>query len=433
MKQKPADINAEGAVLSATMQDEWAIGVVVDKLTEEHFYDNKHRLIFNTIVSLFKNNNEVDIITVIDSLKKRGALENAGGTSYISDIAELVIGGSAVEQHCKILHDKFVLRKLADLANYTKSEIHKYQQDADPKELLEEIEKEIININDTNFNKTVNMGDLGREVMDEVEAAIKRDENVVGLPTGFYGLDILTGGLEEGEFIVLAARPSMGKTTLALNMILYNIFQDKKIALFSLESSKRSLYRRILSNQSTIQHEKIKRGKLTQGDVYKLATAVDELSDKPLYIDDNYSRSIVNIRSQAMTIKYQHGLDLMVIDNLNLLKDDEGRSKREQISNLSRDTKMMAQQLEVPVLMIHQLSRKPEQRTDKRPELSDLKESGDIEQDADKVMLIYRDDYYNEHSEEPSIAEVNLAKSRDGKTGMTKLRWKPEYFRFESL
>lgn len=433
MKLSPHDINAEGAVLSAALNDEWAVSVLLEKLTPEHFYNHKHQLIFECIGELFEDGLGIDIVSLIDRLKIQGRLKNAGGTEYISEISELTLTGASTEQHCKILHDKFILRKLLNVSNQLKKDIQKYQQEADPEVLLEQVEKEIININDMSTKKTETLEELGSKVMEEVDSAMKSDEHIVGLPTGFYYLDKVTNGFEEGEFIVLAGRPSMGKTSFALNAIRYNLLQGKSIALFSLESSNEKIYRRLASAMSEVPQTRIKQGKLDQKELFKLTGAMDKLNELNLYMDSTYSNSLTDIRSRTMALIYQYGIDMVVVDNLSLMVSPGNGSRTEQITRLSRNSKIMAKQLGIPVLMIHQLSRAPENRTKKRPRLADLRQSGSIEQDADKVLLMYRDEYYNDRTEKPGIAEVNVAKNRDGSGDIIDLKWRPEILKFESI
>lgn len=435
LKVPPHDINAEAAVLSAALIDSWAVSIMLELLEEEYFYKNAHRLIFRAIKILFNSDVEIDLITIIDELKKEGHLEDVGGTPYLSDISEIVATSSNIEAHCKIVLEKGILRKLIKVSRGITEKCHNSEQDSS--DIIEYSEKSIFDVTQNLRHEGFELvSNYVNETIKDIEKIASRKSGVVGIASGFAELDEKTGGFHPGQFIVIAARPSMGKTSLAMNMAFHTaMHQRKSVGIFSLEMDKEKLLMRMLSSAAEVSLSEMLHGfNINQEKIFRITTVGDELTGTSLYIDDRGSNTISDMRSKARRLKAEEGLDMLVIDYMQLMVPIRTRNSRTQeMTEISRSIKIMAKELEIPIIAISQLSRAPEVRKNKRPVLADLRESGAIEQDADLVIMLYRDDYYNEDSDEPGVAEVNISKNRNGPQGKVKMEFLGEYTLFKPL
>jgi replicative DNA helicase len=430
-KIPPHNLDAERSVLGAGLLSKDALADVVEIVRPEDFYDGANKEIFSVMLDMFRENKSVDIVTVCDELKRRKALELAGGRSYIATLSSDVPSTTNAAEYARIVAEKASLRKLILAAEDIREK--SFEENEDTTDILDYAEKSIFAIaqsrqtNDYTPLKEVLVNDL--DILDE---AIKNKGQVTGITTGFKKLDEVTSGLQKSDLVILAARPSMGKTAFALNVAQNAAVKGKgTVLIFSLEMSKEQLGQRLLAMEAKVDMENIKKGKIERTDWDRIMIAADTLSGANINIDDSPALSVFEIKNKCRRLKAEKGLDLVVIDYLQLMRS-EGRaeSRQQEISNLSRYLKLLAREMDCPVIVLSQLSRAPEQRPNHRPVLSDLRESGSIEQDADIVMFLYRDDYYNEESEKPGICEVNLAKHRSGPTGTLELTWVARYTKF---
>lgn len=434
----PHDLNAEGAVLSAMLVDDWAVARALEMLKEEYFYKRAHKLIFRAITKLFEANIEIDLITLIDELKKDGHFEDVGGTAYLSDISDIVSSSANVEAHAQIVLEKATLRHLINTATRITDDC--YNSNKISKVIVEDAEKAI-------FNVTQNLMLEGFEsisniipgTLQSIEKIASQKSRVVGIASGFHSLDAKSGGFQPAQFIVVAGRPSMGKTSFALNIASYvAVHQQKKVGIFSLEMDKEKLLMRMLSSGAEVSLSEMLHGYgIDQEKIFRITTVAEKLSESSIFIDDRGSNTMIDIRSKARRLMSEEGLDLLIIDYMQLLMPDMVRTSRQQeMTEISRSIKILSKELKVPIIAVSQLSRAPETRggEDRRPRLADLRESGAIEQDADLVLLIFREDYYKKEDEEMTgIAEINIAKNRNGPQGIEKLKFRGEYTLFEPL
>ena len=432
----PHDLNAEGAVLSAMMLEEWATARGLELLCEEHFYKAAHKYIFRAIHDLFNKNIEIDLITIIHEMKSKNVFEKSGGTAYLTEVQDVVSSSASIETHAQIVIEKAVLRRLITTASTILEECH--STDKGGKDIIEHAEKQIFDVSDgldrhgfRSISQTL-PGTLRR--MDEVA---KRKNMVIGVPSGIPELDRITGGFIENCLYVVAARPSMGKTALALNFAYNAAVRDgKSIGLISLETDKNMINLRMLSIGSRVSMFKLMTGyNFSKEDQLMISKTAEKIGDIQFYCDDNSNTTMTDVRSRARRLKYEHGVDMLIIDYMQLLIPTvRSTSTQREIAEISRSLKMLCKDLHIPVIAISQLSRGPETRQDKRPTLADLRDSGAIEQDADVVFLLYRDDYYNkDNSEKPGIAEIEIAKNKNGATGKIEMYFMKECMRFERL
>lgn len=428
----PHNEDAEKSVLGSIILDKDALYEVLEILKPEDFYNDMHKEIYTAIVDLYRKSEPVDTLTVSEELKKRKSLEMVGGRGYIALLSTVVPSTSNAAQYAKIIGEKAVLRRLISAA----SEIidKGYQEKMDSAEVLDFAERGIFEIaqsrqtKDFQLIKDVLWGNIAK--IDEMS---KLEGNITGLTTGFLDLDAKTSGLQRSDLIMLAARPSMGKTAFALNIAQQAAIKAKaKVLIFSLEMSRDQLGQRFLSMESRIEMQRLKTGSLERKDWDQIHIALDAFSKTSIYIDDTPGISPMEIKNKCRRLKAEKGLDLVVIDYLQLMcYEGRSESRQQEITAISRFLKQLAREMDCPVLVLSQLSRAPEQRADHRPILSDLRESGSIEQDADIVMFLYRDEYYNpETTDKPNICEVNIAKQRSGPTGSIELTWLGKYTRF---
>lgn len=437
-KLPPQALDVEQAVLGALMIDPEAVTNSIDVLRPEYFYDPKHKVIYAAINNLFNRSEAIDILTVTNDLKASGQLEVAGGAYYVASLTNKVASSAHIEEHTKIVQQKYIQRELIHIgSDITKNA---YEDTSDPLDLLDEAESKLLTIGENNFRSDyTDMKLLVNEAIKEVEAISKVEGGMSGLPSGFPDLDAMTSGWQKGTLLIMAARPGMGKTALALTMA-RNIAVDfkKPVAVFSLEMSSVELVTRLISAETRINGKKLKQGDLKDYEWQWLYSKVGPLTEAPLYIDDTPALSMFELRAKCRRLKQQHDIQMVFIDYLQLMRGgDAYKGNREQeISQISRQLKGLAKELKIPILALSQLSRAVETRGgDKRPQLSDLRESGAIEQDADMVMFIYRPDYYGQEQEGmvDGESELDIAKHRSGKTGKVKLRFIKEFAKFENM
>lgn len=431
-KIPPHSDDAEKSVLGSILLDKDALYEVLEILKPEDFYSEMHKEIYTAVIELYKKNQPVDILTLSEELKKRKSLEVVGGRAYIALLSTVVPSTSNVIEYAKIVGEKAILRRLIGTAGEI---IEKgYQEKTDSSEVLDFAERGIFEIAQSRQKKDYALiKDVLWDNISKIDEMSKLEGSITGLTTGFIDLDSRTSGLQKSDLIILAARPSMGKTAFALNIAQQAAVKSKaKVLIFSLEMSRDQLGQRMLSMESRIEIQKLKTGNLERRDWDQIHIALDALSRTSIYIDDTPGVTAMEIKNKCRRLKTEKGLDLIVIDYLQLMSyEGRAESRQQEITALSRFLKQLAREMECPVVVLSQLSRAPEQRNDHRPILSDLRESGSIEQDADIVMFLYRDEYYNpETTDKPNICEVNIAKQRSGPTGSIELTWLGKYTRF---
>ncbi|HEX2945668.1 MAG TPA: replicative DNA helicase [Clostridia bacterium] len=430
----PHNIEAEQAVLGCMLLDSDIIATVTELIRSEDFYRDDHKEICEAILDLTERAGPVDIITVSEQLQLRGTLDAVGGLEYLTNITDAVPTTANARHYAKIVEEKSLLRKLikasSDIAGMS------YDASEEAAFVLDKAEKSIFDILEKRSTQGfTHIKDVLLDTFNRLEELYNSKSFVTGVPTGFTDLDYKTAGLQNSDLILIAARPGMGKTAMGLNIAQYAAVQKHvPVAIFNLEMSKDQLVNRMLCSEVMVDSQRMRTGKLEDDDWNKVAQALAPLSEAPIYIDDTPGISVMDIRAKCRRLKLEKNLGLIVIDYLQLM---QGRGKTEnrqqEVSEISRSLKILAKELQIPVVTLSQLSRGPESRTDHRPMLSDLRESGAIEQDADIVMFLYRDDYYNPETEKKNVAEVIIAKHRNGSTGTVELRWFGEFTKFANL
>ncbi|MGI5899060.1 MAG: replicative DNA helicase [Christensenellales bacterium] len=431
----PHSLEAERSVLGCMMLDPQASYVVRETLEADDFFSSANKEIYKAMCELMMARKPVDFVTVVDEIYRRGTMEGIGGIQYLTELSTFVPTTANLSAYVRIVEEKSTMRRLIEASQIITKE--SYNGEKDLQELLNLSEKLIFNISMKRAGEALtHIHPTLLKVYDNIEELYLNKGQIMGVPTGYTALDDLTTGLHGGEFVLIGGRPSMGKSSLAMNIVEYaSIKQGKKSAVFSLEMPKEQIVQRLLCSYSFVNMQKVRQGNLTEEDWEKLADSLGPVSAAPIYLDDTSSISVPEIRSRCRRLQMEHGLDLVVIDYLQLMSSSRRRSESRQseISEISRMLKGLAQELHVPVIAAAQLSRTPQGRADHRPVLSDIRESGSIEQDADVVMFIYRDEYYNKESEEKNIAEIIIAKQRNGPLGTVKLAWLGEYTKFAPL
>ena len=431
----PHSEEAEQAVLSGVFLRPDLLHEILDEISETDFYLPAHRVIFGAFSALYAQNMPVDEVTVFDWLSSHKQLEAAGGSSYLADLSGAVVSGANAAHWAKIVRDKSMQRALIDTSAQIISNC--YDSAKDIPLLVDESEKAIFSISERANSRTfVSSADLVHSVFDQLLARYNNKNPTTGIPTGYHGLDRMTGGLQPTDLIIIAARPSMGKTAFALNVAMRAALSGgATVAVFSLEMSKESLMDRMLCVWGKVELSRVRRGYLEDADWQKLSNAADALSRARIFIDDTAGLSPLTLRARCRRLKADQGLDMIIVDYLQLMHSSRNDSRELEISDISRNLKALAKELNVPVIALSQLNRKVEERTDKRPVLSDLRESGAIEQDADVIMFIHREDAYNKKNDRPKtgIAEIIIGKHRNGPTGTVELLYRPEYTAFEEL
>ncbi|MDF2655321.1 MAG: dnaB [Bacillota bacterium] len=428
----PHNDDAEKSVLGSILLDKDALFEVLEILRPEDFYSEMHKEIYSAVIELYRKSQPVDILTVSEELKKRKSLEMVGGRAYIALLSTLVPSTSNAAEYAKIIGEKAILRRLIGTASDIVDK--SYQEKMGPSEVLDFAERGIFEIAQQRQSKDfAPIKDVLWSNIARLDELSKLDGNITGLTTGFIDLDARTSGLQKSDLIMLAARPAMGKTAFALNIAQQAAIKGKgTVLIFSLEMSRDQLGQRMLSMESRIEMQKLKTGSLERKDWDQIHMALDTLSKANIFIDDTPGITAMEIKNKCRRLKADKGLDLVVIDYLQLMSyEGKTENRQQEISSLSRFLKLLAREMDCPVIVLSQLSRAVEQRTDHRPILSDLRESGSIEQDADIVMFLYRDEYYNpETTDKPNICEVIISKQRSGPTGTVELTWLGKYTRF---
>ncbi len=431
----PHNLDAEKSVLGSILLDKEALYDVLEILKPEDFYNEMHKEIYAGVIELYRKSQPVDILTVSEELKKRKSLEMVGGRAYIAMLSTVVPSTKNAAEYAKIIVEKAILRKLIGASSDIIEKA--YHEKMESAEVLDFAERGIFEIAQSRQNKDFQiLKDVLWSNIAKIDEISKMEGNITGLTTGFIDLDSKTSGLQKSDLIMLAARPAMGKTAFALNIAQQAAIKAKaSVLIFSLEMSRDQLGQRLLSMESRIEMQKLKTGSLERKDWDQIHIALDTLSKTQIYIDDTPGITAMEMKNKCRRLKAEKGLDLVVIDYLQLMSfEGKTESRQQEITALSRFLKLLAREMDCPVIVLSQLSRAPEQRTDHRPILSDLRESGSIEQDADIVMFLYRDEYYNpETTEKPNICEVNIAKQRSGPTGSIELTWLGKYTRFVDM
>ena len=432
----PQNIEAEQAVLGAMLIKKEAIAEVSQLLKPADFYREAHRIVYETMLELFNKNEAVDLITVTEQLRKNDLLEKAGGIAFVTSLANAVPTAANVEYHARIVEEKAQLRNLINSA--TEIAGMAYEASDDITDVMDKSEKMILEVAARqNSGSFVPIKEILMDTFSKIEKLYETKGGITGLPSGFKDLDKLTSGLQPSDLILVAARPSMGKTAFTLNIAQHvAVHENKSVAFFSLEMSKEQLVQRMLCSEGGIDSQRLRVGELEENDWEKLINAADRLSRAPIYIDDTAGITVMELRSKARRLKAEHDLQLIVIDYLQLMQGRSSKNsdnRQQEISEISRSLKALARELDVPVVALSQLSRSVESRTVKKPMLSDLRESGSLEQDADIVMFLYREDYYDQETERKNITEVIIAKHRNGPIGTIELFFQKEFTKFRDL
>lgn len=435
----PQAIDLEEVVLGALMLEKDAVNTVIDILRPESFYKDAHRRIFIAIQSLFSKLQSIDILTVTNELRLNGDLELVGGAYFVSQLTNRVVSAANIEFHARIIQQKHIQRELIRISSEIIQEA--YEDTTDVFNLLDKAEANLFNVSEINLRRSFNtMPELLRQSISEIEAARTSEATIRGVPSGYTGLDRITQGWQKSDLIILAARPSMGKTAFALNLARNAAVAHRRpVAFFSLEMSSIQLVTRLISTEASIPADKLRSGKLEDHEWTQLVTKITSLEEAKIFIDDTPQLSIFELRAKCRRLKQQHDIQMVFIDYLQLMTTGgDNRGNREQeISNISRSLKSLAKELDIPVLALSQLSRSVENRPgSKKPILSDLRESGAIEQDADLVLFIYRPEYYGlasdaDYQDTKGLAVINIAKHRNGKLGDVNLRFINQFARFE--
>lgn len=427
----PHNEEAERSVLGAAMLNKEVLFDILEEVKEDDFYNESHKEIFRAIWELYRKNSAVDMLTVCEELKSRQSLEMVGGRAYIATLTAEVPSTANGREYAKIIAEKAIMRQMIRTAEDITEK--GYESKMAAREILDYAESGIFQIAQMRQkNDYTKIQDVLLENLKIIDAAAQNKDKITGIPTGFHDLDEKTSGLQRSDLIIVAARPGMGKTAFALNIAQQSAVKHGTSAIiFSLEMSKEQLGQRLLAMQARVEMQKLKQGDLDRKDWDRVSLGVDELNNSKIIIDDTPGISLMEMRNKCRRLKAEQGLDLIVVDYLQLMTFEGKTDNRQQeISALSRNMKLLAREMNCPVILLSQLSRAPELRQDKRPMLSDLRESGSIEQDADIVIFLYRDDYYNENTEKPGVCEVNIAKHRSGPTDKIELTWVSRYTKF---
>ena len=435
-RMPPASIEAEQAVLGAMLLKPDAVTTAAEELSADDFYRETHRLIFEAMMELKERTEPVDLVTLTEQLKKADKLAKIGGIPALSLIANSVPTAANVHYHARIVHEKAQLRSLINAA--TEIAGAAYESADEVEDIMDSAEKRILQVASGKRSKDfVPLQDILLDTLEQIDLRYNNKGSITGLPTGFTELDHLTAGLQKSDLILVAARPSMGKTAFTLNIAAHVVLRAKEpVAFFSLEMSKEQLVQRLLCSEGRIDSQRLRVGELEEKEWGDLIDTANRLSAAPLYIDDTPGITVMELRSKARRLKAEHGLSLIVIDYLQLMQgrgNKSGDNRQQEISEISRSLKALARELNVPVIALSQLSRSVESRQIKRPMLSDLRESGSLEQDADIVMFLYREDYYDPETENKNITEVIIAKHRNGPVDTVDLTFLKQFTKFGNL
>lgn len=433
-RELPYNREAEQAVLGSILTNKQSAGEAIEIVRADDFYFDQHKKIFGVMVDMYNENTAIDFLTVSDRLNQDDSFESVGGTDYLKTLASSVPTTRHVTYYSRIVREKSLLRRL--ISNSDTIRNMAYDGSDKTERILERAEQLVFDlVSERERSDIVQVNDILTESYSKLAENYMSKSDLTGIATGYDELNRRTGGLHGGELILIAGRPGMGKSTLAVNIAEHVSINDKKtVAIFNLEMPKEQIVNRIMCSQAYVNVGKIRNGELDDDDWVKISGVIDKIALAPLYIDDTAALSVSQIRAKCRRLKQTKQLAMIVIDYLQLMQASGRNDNRQQeISEISRSLKILAKELDVPVIALSQLSRATEGRSDKRPMLSDLRESGAIEQDADLVMFIYRDDYYNKDSNEKGIAECIIAKHRNGETGTFKLGFKGEYAKFQNI
>jgi replicative DNA helicase len=437
-KVPPHSIEAERAVLSAILNYKEAIHDAAELLTPDCFFDGRHGVIFASAVDLYNDGIPIDFVTVADDLKKKGKLDRIGGHEALTDLLTVVSSSANVESHSEIIYDHYLLRKLKLAAD--EISVNALNAEDKAEEIINSAENSIFQISQRRLGEGfVSISSILPRTFDEIENYRQRKGSIIGTPTGYYDLDEMTSGFQDNDLIVIAGRPSMGKTALALNITAHVAMEEKKgVGMFSLEMSSNQISQRMLCARAHISPHMLRSGKLRDEDYTRLGIAVGPLSEAPIFIDDSPNISIMELRSKARRLKARENIGLLILDYLQMMQGPaSSESRQQEISQISRSLKALAKDLSIPIVAVSQLSRAPEIRGgDRRPQLADLRESGAIEQDADLVMFVYREEYYLERTpdgcppDKQGVAEIIVSKQRNGPTGVIRLTFLKDFIQF---
>ncbi|QTE68840.1 replicative DNA helicase [Clostridiales bacterium] len=431
----PNSVEAEVSVLGAMLQDSAAVLRATEQLRPEDFYQPEHKEIFSVMMDLYLQRRPIDLVTLHTELARRGSLEGVGGNAYLMKILNSVPTSANVKAYIDIVQEKSTMRKLIQACQKISGEC--FTQQSPLENILSSAEKAIFDIvmNQTDGETLVPLREVLVKTYDQIDELSRLHGAIGGVPTGFIDLDNLLTGLHPGELVVVGARPSMGKTSFAMNIASYaSLKRGKSVAVFTLEMPREQIAMRMLCSDAQVDMQRVRKGTLTDKDWSSLANSVQSMADAPMYIDDTAGITPSQLRSRCRRLKMDKGLDLVVVDYLGLMKAD-GRveSRQLEVSEISRQLKAIALDMKIPIIACAQLSRANKDRVDKRPVLSDLRDSGSIEQDADVVMFLHREEYYNKDTEDKNIGEVIISKQRSGPLGTVKLAWLSEYTTFANL
>lgn len=433
-KVPPQSLEAETAVLGSMLLSRDAIGQAIELLSPASFYKEAHKDIFTAIIRLYDDNKAVDLITIIEELKRNNLLDRIGGPSYITSLVSAVPTAANIVHYAKIVKEKMVLRSLISAGTQIVADCYEKGDNVDA--LVDKAEQRVFDICSSKVNiRVFALKDIIKDSIEAIDNLYQRKTSITGIATGFRDLDIRTAGLQPSDLIIVAGRPSMGKSALASCIVEHvGVVEKKPVAFFSLEMSKEQLVQRILCSHARVDAHKVRTGFLSQSDWPRLVSAAGKLSEAPIYIDDSAGTSVMELRAKARRLKAQHDIQLIVLDYLQLMQASaRSESRQQEITEISRSLKALAKELNIPLIAVSQLSRAVEQRSDHKPQLSDLRESGSIEQDADLVLLLLREEYYNRTEENKGLAEVIIAKQRNGPVGSLQLTFVGEYMKFENL
>lgn len=429
----PQSLDAEESVLGGILLDSHSLDRVIELMGVEDFYRESHRKIFRAMVTLSERGEPIDLITLTDVLKSKGELQEIGGATHLAELQEKVPSAANIAQYAKIVREKAILRGLITVSNEIAGRCYSGADDID--QFLDEAERLIYDVSEKRARPAFSkMSDMIMDTIKTVEKLYERKEMITGVATGFLDLDSKTAGLQPSDLIIVAARPSMGKTAFVLNIAQYAaLHANVPVAVFSLEMSKEQLVMRMLCAEARVDNAKVRTGYLGERDFPRLAMAAGRLSDAPIYIDDTPGQNVLEMRAKARRLKREANIGLLIIDYLQLMRGFAQENRTQELSEISRGLKSLAKELSIPVIALSQLNRQVELRADKRPIMSDIRESGSIEQDADVIMFIYRDEVYKSDSQDEGIAEIIIGKQRNGPTGTVRLTFRREYTRFENF
>jgi replicative DNA helicase len=434
LKVPPQSLDAEESVLGSILLDSHALDRVIETMSDTDFYRESHRKIFRAMIALSEKNEPIDLVTLTDTLKARSELQDVGGAIYLAELSDKVPSAANVAHYARIIREKAVMRSLINVSNEIASRCYTGEEDIE--QFLDEAERLIFDVSEKRIRPAFfKLGDMIMDTIKTVEKLYERKEMVTGVPTGFLDLDRMTAGFQPADLVIVAARPSMGKTAFVMNIAQYvALHANTAVGVFSLEMSKEQLVMRMLCSEARVDNAKVRAGYLGERDFPRLAMAAGRLAEAPIFIDDTPAQNVLELRAKARRLKREANLGLVVIDYLQLMRGLTAQENRTQeLSEISRGLKSLAKELNIPVVALSQLNRQVEQRGDRRPMMSDIRESGAIEQDADVIAFIYRDEVYKQDSQDEGIAEIIIGKQRNGPTGTVRLAFRKEYTRFDNL